>query len=137
MAASAATPVLECRGLKKAYAQGSAQIHVLQGVDIAVARGELVGKAIGIEQHQIGLHAGANKPTGFEAEMLGRKPGHLVDGFGQGEPAGLTHINTHHAAKCTITARVQPADTAIGTEVAVLPGQEIGDVGGRHRGADY
>ena len=75
-AASAATPVLECRGLKKAYAQGSAQIHVLQGVDIAVARGELVaivGASGSGKSTLLHLLGGLDAASGGEVSVLGRR----------------------------------------------------------------
>ena len=76
VAASAATPVLECRGLKKAYAQGSAQIHVLQGVDFAVARGELVaivGASGSGKSTLLHLLGGLDAASGGEVSVLGRR----------------------------------------------------------------
>ena len=35
-------PALECRGLRKVYRQGAAEVPVLHGVDLSIARGECV-----------------------------------------------------------------------------------------------
>jgi lipoprotein-releasing system ATP-binding protein len=35
-----AGPAIECRALRKVYRQGAAEVPVLLGIDLAVARGE-------------------------------------------------------------------------------------------------
>jgi lipoprotein-releasing system ATP-binding protein len=42
MSDTGAVAALECSGLRKVYRQGGAEVPVLQGVDLAVARGECV-----------------------------------------------------------------------------------------------
>ena len=88
MAATPATPVLECRGLKKAYAQGSAQIHVLQGVELAVAEGELVaivGASGSGKSTLLHLLGGLDAPTGGEVSVLGRR----MDALSEAEQGAL------------------------------------------------
>ncbi len=41
-AAAASTPVVECRGVEKQFRQGDAAVHVLAGIDFAIAPGEQV-----------------------------------------------------------------------------------------------
>jgi ABC-type lipoprotein export system ATPase subunit len=38
----AASPVLECRGLRKTYRSGPLEVPVLLGIDLAIAQGERV-----------------------------------------------------------------------------------------------
>ena len=40
--ASSAAPVLQARGLTKVYGSGSATVHALRGVDLAIQRGEFI-----------------------------------------------------------------------------------------------
>ncbi|MBM3346196.1 MAG: lipoprotein-releasing ABC transporter ATP-binding protein LolD [Betaproteobacteria bacterium] len=82
------TPVLACRGLKKSFAQGSAQIRVLQGVDFAAAEGELVaivGASGSGKSTLLHLLGGLDAPSGGEVRVLGRR----MDALSEAEQGDL------------------------------------------------
>ena len=88
IAAPGAAPVLECRGLRKAYAQGSAQIHVLQGVELAVAEGELVaivGASGSGKSTLLHILGGLDAPSGGEVTVLGKR----MDALSEAEQGAL------------------------------------------------
>jgi lipoprotein-releasing system ATP-binding protein len=74
--------VIECRGLRKLYAQGPHEVPVLLGVDLAVARGEsvaIVGASGSGKSTLLHLLGGLDQPTGGEVRILGRGMAELVE----------------------------------------------------------
>jgi len=74
MATSAAS-VIACRGLKKSFWQGGAEVAVLQSVDIDIARGErvaIVGSSGSGKSTLLHLLGGLDRPTAGEVSVLGR-----------------------------------------------------------------
>ncbi len=70
------TMAVECRGIKKSFGQGDAQIQVLRGIDLEVAYGEmslLVGPSGCGKTTLISIIAGLLDPTEGEILLLGRK----------------------------------------------------------------
>jgi len=70
------TPVLECRDLRKAFAQGSGQIHVLQGIDFAVTEGELVaivGASGSGKSTLLHILGGLDAASSGEVTVLGKR----------------------------------------------------------------
>jgi lipoprotein-releasing system ATP-binding protein len=74
--------VIECRGLRKVYAQGPLEVPVLLGVDLSVARGEsiaIVGASGSGKSTLLHLLGGLDQPTGGEVLLLGRNVAGLAE----------------------------------------------------------
>jgi lipoprotein-releasing system ATP-binding protein len=72
--------VIACRGLRKIYSQGPADVPVLLGVDLDVARGEtiaIVGASGSGKSTLLHLLGGLDRPTEGEVRILGRDMAHL------------------------------------------------------------
>jgi putative ABC transport system ATP-binding protein len=82
------TPVLEARALTKTYQSGSAPVHALDGVDLAVDRGEFVaimGPSGCGKSTLLNLLAGFDRPSAGEVWLGGRR----VDGLSEARLARL------------------------------------------------
>jgi ABC-type lipoprotein export system ATPase subunit len=69
------TPVLRCRGVRKAYGSGRAARVVLDGVDLDVAAGELVavtGRSGSGKSTLLQIAGGLDRPDGGRVEVAGR-----------------------------------------------------------------
>ena len=72
--------VLSCRGLRKVYRQGQDAVHVLSGVDLDVARGEIiavVGASGSGKSTLLHLLGGLDSSSAGEVSVLGRPMGTL------------------------------------------------------------
>jgi lipoprotein-releasing system ATP-binding protein len=83
-AASVDAPaVLSCRGLQKIYGSGQTAVRVLNGVDIEVARGEIVaiiGASGSGKSTLLHLLGGLDAPSAGEVNVLGRPIAQLSEG---------------------------------------------------------
>ncbi len=81
-------PVLEARALAKTYLSGGAQVRALDGVDLAVERGEFVaimGPSGCGKSTLLNLLAGFDRPSAGEVWLAGRR----IDGLSEAELARL------------------------------------------------
>src|SRR5262245_23954933 len=75
-------PVVACRGLTKTYDEGRVPVAVLLGVDLEVARREvvaIVGASGSGKSTLLHLLGGLDAPTGGEVNVLGRSMSTLSD----------------------------------------------------------
>jgi putative ABC transport system ATP-binding protein len=82
------TPVLQARALTKTYLSGGAQVLAVDGVDLAVARGEFVaitGPSGCGKSTLLNLLAGFDRPSGGEVWLSGQR----IDRLGEAELARL------------------------------------------------
>ena len=70
-----ATPVLECRALRKCYREGPRELVVLDGVELNVARGErvaIVGQSGSGKSTLLNMLGGLDLPSSGEVRVQGR-----------------------------------------------------------------
>ena len=70
-----ATPVLECRALRKCYREGPRELVVLDGVELGVARGErvaIVGQSGSGKSTLLNMLGGLDLPSSGEVRVQGR-----------------------------------------------------------------
>jgi len=70
-----ATPVLECRALRKCYREGPRELVVLDSVELAVARGErvaIVGQSGSGKSTLLNMLGGLDLPSSGEVRVQGR-----------------------------------------------------------------
>jgi lipoprotein-releasing system ATP-binding protein len=70
-----ATPVLECRALRKLYREGPRELVVLDGVELCVARGErvaIVGQSGSGKSTLLNMLGGLDLPSSGEVRVEGR-----------------------------------------------------------------
>ena len=70
-----ATPVLECRALRKSYREGPRELVVLDGVELGVARGErvaIVGQSGSGKSTLLNMLGGLDLPSSGEVRVEGR-----------------------------------------------------------------
>ena len=83
--------ILECRGLTKTYQQGRVAVPVLHGIDLRVARGELVaivGASGSGKSTLLHLLGGLDAPTSGEVLVMGQRMDALSE-------AGKGHLRNH------------------------------------------
>ena len=83
--------ILECRGLSKTYWQGKVAVPVLHGIDLRVARGEIVaivGSSGSGKSTLLHLLGGLDAPTSGEVLVLGQRMDALSE-------AGKGHLRNH------------------------------------------
>ena len=72
---AATGPVLECRALRKVYREGPRELEVLNGVELAIARGErlaIVGQSGSGKSTLLNMLGGLDVPTSGEVLVEGR-----------------------------------------------------------------
>ena len=83
--------ILECRGLTKTYQQGRVAVPVLHGIDLRVARGEIVaivGASGSGKSTLLHLLGGLDAPTSGEVLVMGQRMDALSE-------AGKGHLRNH------------------------------------------
>ncbi|MEM9552899.1 MAG: ABC transporter ATP-binding protein [Acidobacteriota bacterium] len=76
------TPLLQLRGVVKSYAEAGRRHTVLAGVDLSIARGEIVvllGRSGSGKSTLLNLLAGIDPPSAGSIELAGRSLGALVE----------------------------------------------------------
>lgn len=87
-----------------------------------------LGDRIGIEDDEVGLHAGADEAAVVEAQALGGEAGHLADGVLKGEDFQVADVAFEDADKGAGATRVAQTDAAVGGNHRVRPLEDALDV---------
>jgi putative ABC transport system ATP-binding protein len=85
-------PVFEARGLTKVYRMGTAEVHALRGVDLAIGAGEfvvLLGPSGSGKSTLLNILGGLDTPTAGEVRFLDHD-------LTRADEAGLTHYRRSH-----------------------------------------
>jgi lipoprotein-releasing system ATP-binding protein len=134
--------VIECRGLRKVYAQGPHEVPVLLGVDLTVARGEsvaIVGASGSGKSTLLHLLGGLDQATGGEVRILGRGMAQLGEAEkGQLRNASLGFVYQFHHLLNEFTAQENVAMPLLirrmpPAQAASTAGQMLEKVGLGHR----